>query len=64
MMRLEKRNKDLKSCPFCGGDAHFVKVGNKVSVRCKSTECENHTALYSHWSIAACRWNRRVQCDT
>ena len=63
MRGWEMRDFKLKPCPFCGGEAELIQSGKKFSVRCKEISCENHTALFSHWTIPVGRWNRRYKGD-
>lgn len=50
----------LKPCPFCGGEAVFVKiVGLGVKVVCKN--CWNESKFYYDAIDAIDAWNRRAK---
>lgn len=49
---------ELKSCPFCGGDASVVKyVGDLYAVVCDY--CFARTGKYREKQKAVSAWNRR-----
>ena len=59
---------ELKSCPFCGGEAEIVDNGetrsNKyyfVDVSCKNTNCRGYTSCleFKTKQKAIEAWNRR-----
>lgn len=57
-------SKELKPCPFCGGDAEIVKEGHReykptYFVGCKI--CCIKTYSYIELDRAIDRWNRRVK---
>lgn len=52
----------LKYCPFCGGEAILLWLGNIAEgdwIKCVSCECQ--TKLYSTTSEAIEAWNRRAE---
>lgn len=57
---------ELKPCPFCGGEANFIKVKHHVgvwyAVCCDDEECFGHeqSRLYTLRRLAAEAWNRRA----
>lgn len=53
---IEERDKQLKSCPFCGEAAHLFIASNRSQVTCK--HCQASTAVYK--GLAAINaWNKR-----
>jgi len=54
---------ELKSCPFCGGEAETVDWDNHYYqfffVRCKT--CKSQTKLFSYIEEAIKAWNRRKE---
>ncbi len=62
---------ELKSCPFCGGQATMHKdtwPGNDGTyrtfwVRCRNRKCGGSTEEDNSESTAAARWNRRAGED-
>lgn len=56
---------DLRPCPFCGGEAETVRVGDMYYVRCGNNDCpvvvetNNYYAEYD--AISA--WNTRYTDD-
>ena len=48
----------LKKCPFCGGEAHFVKTSIAEYVQC--TKCKAEAGVISSFKEAAEAWNRRI----
>jgi Lar family restriction alleviation protein len=54
---------ELKSCPFCGGEAEYRPAGGLSEtngyVRCKNFCCEQH--WYSPKKEAIEAWNRRAE---
>lgn len=53
-----KETKELKKCPFCGGEAEIV--GYKFSwIVCK--ECSAETGVFDTKIEAIKAWNRRVE---
>lgn len=57
-MKEIKCNIPLKKCPFCGGEAKFVKTDIAEYVQC--TRCKAKTGAISSFEEAAKAWNRRV----
>lgn len=54
---------ELKPCPFCGGEAHYVKCSDgEAWVRCK--DCGTETAIFDSVEEAAEAWNRRADDAT
>lgn len=55
---------DLKTCPFCGGEAKIHKRLNTpyYAVVCKDTKCSGHNLYVLFWKEidAITAWNRRV----
>lgn len=57
----------LLPCPFCGREAHFIKVKHVVgvwyTVCCDDAECFVHeqSRLYTSKRLAAEAWNRRAE---
>jgi len=49
---------ELKSCPFCGGEAVMLEIGFYWWVRCRSCEAESKLSNTEGEAITA--WNRRV----
>ena len=66
MSDMEK--KDLKPCPFCGGQAKVVKVKEQhngiwldmFAVECQGEECYISTRQCKKAETMIKRWNRRV----
>lgn len=60
-------SEELKPCPFCGGEAHFMKVKHVIgiwyAVCCDDEECLGHeqSRLYTLRRLAADAWNRRAE---
>lgn len=52
----------LKKCPFCGGEAKFVKTSIAEYVQC--TRCKAETGVISSFAEAAEAWNRRADNET
>ena len=52
----------IKSCPFCGGSAQLVEVGDFWMVGCASRCAINPGGTFRHKSKAATAWNTRA-CD-
>lgn len=56
-------NKELKPCPFCGGEAELVELGIKVwSPRCTQCECKLNQ-VYRSKQKAVEAWNIRKPMD-
>ena len=65
---------ELKSCPFCGGEAEIVphkffsEILKAWMVDCYGVECKNcHTSGYQFWGTEAhaiAAWNRRCGDDS
>lgn len=59
--------KEIKKCPFCGGEAEIVvcnilyESNNKYIVRCK--KCSAETDLCETREKAVERWNERVMVE-
>jgi Lar family restriction alleviation protein len=69
-------NEKLKPCPFCGGEAEFVRGNRKINgcytdvvkVVCKSCQSSSERVIYNkkkqggtgEYSEAAALWNRRT----
>lgn len=56
-------NKELKPCPFCGGEACTMEEFDgfdttQYSVQCQS--CKIETMLFNERAEAIAAWNRRV----
>ena len=55
---MDEKKKDLKACPFCGGEAAFI--GDTQTIKCKTCGgafvCTN--PLISRLEVAEA-WNRR-----
>lgn len=53
---------ELKPCPFCGGEAVFLKWGYCWSVECRNDYCDvlPETAICYTKEEAADIWNRRA----
>ncbi len=47
--------KELRECPFCGGEGAFEGVGQNVIVRCQRKDCP----IYAKWFTPG-EWNRRA----
>jgi len=59
-------NKELKSCPFCGGDGDNVIVTRDTSfdthwVFCQ--KCKSSSGHYKTKEEAVAAWNNRVKVD-
>lgn len=61
--------KNLKPCPFCGGEADIYSINGKKQVRCKRCRCRTPRMSRSDWfpkpekdntELAVEAWNRRV----
>lgn len=53
----------LLPCPFCGGEAHFERVGtNKVSCIVACEDCGASLETGETWDSGA-NWNTRAQLD-
>ena len=53
---------DLKSCPFCGGEARFETYGGTAcAVVCQTCGCGTPTMRLDDGMIAADLWNRRAE---
>ena len=65
-------NKELKPCPFCGGEAHYFDCGVKGDFEDWLIECSNcHIAMIYHddgcvstKEEAARAWNRRANDES
>ena len=66
----EKTEYELKECPFCGGEADAVHIGNlhtksrKIEIKCKKCRCKKINAAIRHnfdWleKVAVEDWNQR-----
>lgn len=58
-------NKELKPCPFCGGEAATFARMNSIGEMfyggmCKNTGCCLIPAVYTSESMAVEKWNRRT----
>ncbi len=49
---------ELKTCPFCGGEAEMNGIKTLFHIRCK--HCGAATGLFIDKEVAAEAWNRRV----
>ena len=53
---------DLKTCPFCGGEARFETYGGTAcAVVCQTCGCGTPTMRLDDGMIAADLWNRRAE---
>lgn len=59
-MNVIEKAKELKNCPFCGGDAelHKYEYGTDVIVNCKG--CDIQQGIYWHKDDAIKAWNTRT----
>ena len=48
---------ELKTCPFCGGEAHLMSEGKTFFVEC---ECGVSSAKEADKRLAMMSWNRRA----
>ena len=53
-------NKELKSCPFCGGKAYIVKGKGYYAYWIKCYDCRVETEAYEFEDEAIEVWNKRV----
>lgn len=51
---------ELKTCPFCGGEAKIEKCEEYYIVRCTKCPCDMGRKWYSRKKEAKKAWNRRV----
>ena len=51
---------ELKPCPFCGGKAKLVRLGDEYCVYCGSHCCEQSIA-YEDADMAIDAWNTRYE---
>lgn len=53
---------ELKKCPFCGGEAHIVKLGeNYLSFYVECKKCCAESSAFSAKGHAIEAWNRRAE---
>ena len=52
----------LKPCPFCGGKAKFILVGNVVG-HIKCSECHIYQGFLHPIGVATDLWNGRADND-
>lgn len=62
---MENITEDIKSYPFCGGDAYIKSFRNRLYIDCNHTKtcsCHPSTWLYSEKDIykQIKLWNRRI----
>ena len=60
-------HKDLKSCPFCGGEADVVPYsiyGKVKSYFCQCLKCGCQSRDYTTKQNAKKAWNRRAKNET
>jgi hypothetical protein len=50
----------LKPCPFCGGEAEYFSVSDRVGVRCADVMCAGSHRLPSAGEDSVALWNRRT----
>lgn len=53
---------NLKPCPFCGGDAEYMRFGDKRNscvIRCTECSCELETG--EEGDLCGTQWNNRPQ---
>lgn len=57
--------RELKPCPFCGGEAKFENFGYQVYIKCTKCKATSATFLsrvdYCAVDEVAKAWNRRVK---
>ena len=58
--------RDLKPCPFCGGEAKLCKANGEVWIECNSCRCgtafiNGATPIEKKMELAVFDWNRRVK---
>lgn len=51
---------ELKPCPFCGGEAEYFSVSDRVGVRCADVMCAGSHRLPSAGEDSVALWNRRT----
>lgn len=53
---------ELKTCPFCGGEARFETYGDAYcAVVCQSCNCGTNTMSFDDSMRAVAAWNRRAE---
>ena len=55
---------DLKSCPFCGGEAYTDSDGWRVWWGVKCADCGRHSEEFRTEKEAIEAWNRRAEDGT
>lgn len=57
-------NKELKNCPFCGGEAKLSNVLGRAGVICKDCQAEMRGYLDMTEEEVIEAWNRRASDET